>query len=154
MSKPDELERISMKATRTHWLLIACLHLTSMAPAMSQSDFKITELPKGKSVTLPRPATTIIPISEAATLTSTDKSQTIKFTVISSSGQSSPPIKLTIYDKHSETPRQLILKANSPTIYSFKGLGSIRIKTAPYLQSQNEGSMRVESNRPMGIRRN
>lgn len=120
-------------------------------------DFQLTSLPRGKSVTLPRPATTLIPLTEAATLSSTDKSQTLKFSSISVSGGKADPIKISIYDKHSEKPRHLVVKAGSPMVYTFKGLSSIRIQTATIgagLKTSKSTKLRVESNRPLGIARN
>ncbi|SMF30191.1 hypothetical protein [Pseudobacteriovorax antillogorgiicola] len=116
--------------------------------------FEISQLPRGKSVTLPRPALTLVPLDTKVRLTSTDRQQTIKLTSVSKRGRSIP-FTIAIYDNLSEKVRYVKLKPGGSMVYSFRGMNTIEVVPLVPKQASNASHARlqVESNRPLGIGR-
>ena len=127
-------------------------HLCLALPTNSKaSTFHFNQLPKGKSVTLPSPAATLVPVNQTITLSSTDMPQTIKLTLMPKSQQKK--IEVVIYDSHSDTPQKIKLIAKVPATYSFKNLYSIRLLSRTLSKSPAKSNILIESNKPMTIRR-
>ena len=114
--------------------------------------FDLKELPLGKSVTLPRPAITLIPLTSKARLTATDRQQTVKLTSVAKSGRGIA-FTLAIYDDLSEKVRYVKLKPGGSMIYSFLGINTIQV--VPMLpkgsRKYSHARLKVESNRPLGV---
>ncbi len=111
--------------------------------------FLITELPTGKSVTLPHPALTLIPLSESVRLTSTDSTQTIK---ISLANPVPGAYKIAIFDPNSAGVKYLKIQKNAAAMYTFRDLSTIQL--VPQNINNTQGAqLMIESNRPLGISR-
>lgn len=134
--------------------LIMVLLLTICGPKAIGSPFDITELPKGKSVTLPHPATTVIPLPSTVILNSTDKDQTLKIIAVGKANGLAQPFDIAIFDSNSDRVRYITVREDSPVLYSFKSLGSIRLE-AKFPSGRDDlaesTKLLVESNRPLGI---
>ena len=115
--------------------------------------FEIQNLPIGKSVTLPRPATTLVPLDSRVRLTATDHQQSVKFTSVSSKGTGGP-FKLAIYDSLSEKVRYVNLKPGTSVLYHFQGINTIQIlPTVSGNKTKSKGQLQIESNKPLGVGR-
>lgn len=121
-----------------------------MASTAVADAFDLRELPRGRSVTLPHPAVTHVPLTQEVRLTSTDAPQTLKLSAI---GPSTPRLNVAIFDSHSERVKYVTV-TQSPMLYVFKSLKSIQV--VPKLhgrQSAQNVMLRIESNKPLGISR-
>jgi len=120
--------------------------------------FDITELDKGKAVTLPHPATTYVPVPHTVILSPTDHGQTLKLLATSVDAKSvALPFQIVIHDPHADGARNVILTPGQPVVYAFKALGPIRLvlnelRTAPSSTSDQGARLQVESNRPLEVR--
>lgn len=116
--------------------------------------FDINQIPKGKSITLPPPARSVISVPSTLTLTATDRKQTIKLSSLHRSGPRSQ-VKVGIFNTGSERVRYVTLKPGSPVIYTFSNLETIRLESQ-FLEASTKLSkmkMVLESNRPLQITR-
>jgi hypothetical protein len=127
------------------------LSVTGFAQQGTNDAFNIQTLPRGKEVTLPRPALTIVPVSEKIRLSSTDMPQSLK---ISSNGAQSS-FKVAIYDTNSERVKYIELKPGVPYLYNFKDLSTISLVPQTHtITTPAASSLRIESNKPLSISRN
>jgi hypothetical protein len=121
-----------------------------MAPEQAE-HFDIQQLPKGASVVLPHPASTLVPLNLNVQVSSTDRKQILKIGAVSGAA-SNRAVKLAIYDSHQTQVKYLNIKPGSFVIYPFKRLNSLRIvpqnRKDPALQGTR---LLLESNRPMGV---
>lgn len=133
--------------------LIACtLYIAIQGIALGNNGFKLRQVPVGKSITLGRPATTIVPVTSKSRFTPTDLPQTLKVKIKSPPGVGS--LELAIYDNNSDKVRYVKLQSNIPFLYPFKDLRTIMIK--PKLSSPSKAkffSMVVESDKPLEVGR-
>lgn len=136
---------------KTRYLLSLSALVFLTLPAIGKA-FDLGELPKGKSVTLPRPATTLVPLTSKVRLTATDRQQTVKLTSTARSGRSQSLV-LAIYDDLSDKVRYVKLKPGGSMIYSFRGMNTIQIvpKLTAKNTNLNQARLKVESNRPLGV---
>lgn len=141
------------------YLHILLLSLTCMAPpAVAQEDdggdliFHISELGKGQTVTLPRPATTMVPLNQEVLLTSTDLPQNLMLS-LPASLQKNQTIEIQIFDSFSDKVKTIKVTPGATALYSFKALSSIRL--VPKITSKKAGLMtaqlKIESNKPLAI---
>ena len=139
---------MSKKALLKGAIAILCLGMVGTSPSMA---FEISELPPGKSVTLPHPATTLVPLDTKVRLTATDRQQTLKLTSVSSK----KPFTLAIYDSLSEKVRYIKLRPGASMVYSFKGMNTIQVVPVKPKKERfsRQARLKVESNRPLGIGR-
>lgn len=116
------------------------------------SGFMLSSLPAGKSVTIPRPATTIVPITSRVMLTGTDLPQSISFRAMSTDG-ASQPVRISIYDRNSERVKYIDLKPGTSVLYTVRDLATITV--VPDIRGR-EMELRnlalvVESDKPLEI---
>lgn len=120
-----------------------------MIAAEGDSPFDIRWLPKGADVTLPHPATTVVPLNLMHRIIPTDYDQVLKV----SSNQPSCSLRITVYDSAAPGARTLKLTGSDTVIYRFKKLSTIRVNA----EDDRDGacaqtaSLTLESNRPLGI---
>ena len=112
--------------------------------------FRFAELPAGKSVTLPHPATTNVPLEIKVRLTATDHRQTLK---LSSIGRHKAPFTVAIYDQNSEKVRYLKLSQGGSIVYNFKDLRPIQVVPLLPKGGAARAWLQVSSNRPLTIAR-
>ena len=124
----------------------------SFVTSVFANGFDLRELPFGKSVTLPHPALTVIPLETRVRFTATDRQQTLKLT---SQGRGTwYTFRVAIYDQNSEKVRYIKLAPGASVVYNFKDLRPIQV--IPLRQKHdrsNEVWLSVESNRPLTIGR-
>ena len=111
------------------------------------ADFQLAEIPRGKEITLPNPATTLVESNQPFHVSSTDKGQTLKLTL--EGGRKRDKLSIRIYDRSQEKVINFKLTKFSPVVYSFKGIDSIRI--VPSSKKRIKARIKVESNRPLTI---
>ncbi len=133
-------------------LVKSLLGALSFATSIYANGFDLNELPLGKSVTLPTPAKTKIPVESRVRLTATDHQQTLKLT--SQGNGKWTNIKVAIYDQNSEKVRYVNLAPGASIVYNFKDLRPIQIIPTRF-KNKRTGNvwLSVESNRPLTIGR-
>gem|GEM_PF-5091614 len=92
----------------------------------SNPGFFVESMPKGAKITIPQPATTIVPVGMQVFIGATDRGQAIKLTPMYKT-KSKQLIKIDLKQSRSGT-RQLSydLRRTRPLVYSFDGLKSKR----------------------------
>ncbi|MGE0173433.1 MAG: hypothetical protein AB7T49_11620 [Oligoflexales bacterium] len=131
-------------------LLLGGLFLAQTTLFAEEAMFLITDLPKGKSVTLPRPATTYVPLTHRVELKSTDLPQTIKFSAVSLNGGKVDPFELAIYDEETNKIQHVKIDSTNTALYTFKSLSAIRV--TPVLRgikSAANTNLKLESTKPL-----
>jgi hypothetical protein len=130
---------------------ISSLETGSMAPDQAE-HFDIMQLPRGASVVLPHPASTLVPLNLNVQVSSTDRKQILKIGAVSR-GASRKAVSLAIYDSHQTRVKYLKIKPGSFVIYPFRKLNSLRIVPQNHKDPALQGMrLLLESNRPMGVR--
>lgn len=122
--------------------------------AASSHAFILDSLPKGKSVTIPHPATTLLSVNMRAQFKATDMPQSLSFTVVHTDGGRVVPIRLAIYDKHADRVNYATVKPGTPFIYPFHAIDPITVIAEMRDPSSIEIykiKVRVESNKPLEI---
>lgn len=132
-------------------LLGSLLGVLSLTTSIYAGGFDLKELPLGKSVTLPTPAKTMVPLESRVRLTATDYRQTLKFSTEGSSRKQ--VIKVAIYDQNSEKVRYIKIYPGASIVYSFKDLRPIQVIPMRYESQGGTSWLSVESNRPLTIGR-
>jgi hypothetical protein len=124
----------------------------SAAPG-GESGFHLDRLPKGKSVTITKPATTFVPLSARATFTATDMPQSISLTPVNMrAGGAVPVLRVAIYDKNSSGVQYADIKPGTPFLYAFRDFTPIEVVAElPSGGEQADVTVRVESNKPLEI---
>ena len=129
---------------------------TASNAAGMNGAFYLDRLPNGKSVTIPRPATTIVPLTSSVMLTATDIPQSLSIRAVTTSGSAfvaSQPIRISIFDRNSDRVRYVDLKPGMPYVYSMKDLETITVVPqvgASGAEARNL-ALRVESDKPLEI---
>ncbi len=117
--------------------------------------FDILKLDKGAEVTMPQPATTIIPIDARVQLRSTDKDQSISMKLVHTSNGQIPNIKVAIFDKNQKRVQYISLQKGSGSVYPLKNLSTISLvgeKPKKFNEKDLEHlKIQIESNRPLGV---
>ena len=125
------------------------LILALVNSSLFASDFKLSDIPKGKEITLPNPASTQASPYSPFYVAATDRDQTIKLSL--EGGYARERIKIGLYDKNLEKAVYFTLTKNSPVVYSFKSIDRIRIIPKPRKDVRIRSKIIVESNRPLTI---
>lgn len=125
---------------------------SSAAARGGDNGFHLDRLPQGKNVTIPRPATTFVPLSSSINLTATDTPQTVSLKPINlKTGGLVSGLRVSIMDRESGKLQYIELQPGLPFLYNFKDLGSITvIPQASGVASQGL-SLQVESDKPLEI---
>lgn len=113
----------------------------------AEGPFDIMQLPKGASVTLPSPATSLIPLSQYYRIGPTDKAQVFRI----SAPQGACPVKVQVFDKQSEDVKVSTIKAGESMIYRFERLNGVRVHAAPVALCKSMTKLVLDSNRPLEI---
>ncbi len=143
----QRLRRVMLVA----FLLPAASHAQGIA---ADGIFRVEELPKGASVTLPQPAMTYIPPSARVRLTATDAPQSVKISAVHSAGGAASPMQVAIYDRNMARVKNVTIRPGMPFIYSFQSLYTIAV--LPQVQSglaSDQHRIMIESNKPLEISR-
>ena len=121
-------------------------------PTLLGSAFNLAQVPRGKSITLGRPATTKVPLSSQAKFAATDLPQTLKIKI--EGPKWAGEVKLAIFDKNSEKVRYINLQKGVPFLYPFKDFRPIMV--TPDLTRPSKAKflkMIVESDKPLEVGR-
>ena len=119
------------------------------APALS--GFSLERLPKGKNVTMPRPATTYVPLANRVTLTGTDMPQTLRFMPINLLHGAVRSLRLAIFDKNSERVQYVRVSPDTPFLYPIKDLSPITIIAEAIMGDADGLQLQVESDKPLDV---
>lgn len=134
--------------------VVTLMSLGLLSTTTVAQSFKLHDLPSGKSVTLPRPATTQVPLNSSVRLTATDRDQTLKLSAKSNVVVPWQAFTLAIYDRNSEKVRYVELSPKASMVYSFRDMAPIQIITKAKGSNQVEKLwLEVESNKPLTIAR-
>jgi len=113
--------------------------------------FDILQLPKGASVVLPHPASTLVPLNIKVQVTATDRKQILKIAAVSSSG-SSQSVKLAVYDRYQSRVKYVDVRPGSFVLYAFKNLNTLQIVPQNIKHpGLSQTRLLLESNRPLGV---
>jgi hypothetical protein len=134
-------------------MLVAVAFGLGLLNATSASgNFDLASLPKSKSVTLPPPAATLIPLPSKVELTATDNHQVLKLTAYPSNKDATASFTVMILDPRADQPeRKITVRPGHTVMYSFKSLGAITLKAEKPSGKRSPVKLKVESNRPLGI---
>ena len=130
------------------------LGLSSAALADARSGaFDLEKLPQGKSVTIPRPATTWFPLTMRARLTATDMPQSLSLRLIGPGAAKiqGEPIKLSIYDPNSDRVVYVAVRPGVSFVYNFRDLRPIMVVSESGGKDQRQAKLQVESDKPLEI---
>ena len=130
------------------FLLIECVAYSK------PKGFYLERLPRGKTVTLPLPATVFVSLKNRVSLRATDKAQLVKLSPATINSAKVEPIRLAIYDRHSDRVRYVDLKPGLPFLYNFKGLDKISLIPDKVGKKVDRNMrLRIESNKPLEVGR-
>ena len=126
---------------------------SGIAQAKKPSGFDLNDIPKGASVTLPQPATVVIPLSQRVTLTATDMPQTLKLSPAHTKNKLfNKELVVAVYDSNLDRVKYLKLDPKMPTLYRFHSLGSIALVPKTSAKGGNRNlRLVVESDKPLEI---
>ncbi len=113
----------------------------------TEGPFDITQLPQGASVTLPSPATTVVPLSTFYRVGPTDKAQVFRI----SASDSGCAVKVHVYDKTSDQVKTSMLRSGESMIYRFERLNGVRVHASPVESCKAKTRLVLDSNRPLEI---
>jgi len=115
--------------------------------------FDLETLPQGKSVTIPRPATTWVPLTMRARLTATDMPQSLSLRLIlPGTGKTiENQVKLAIYDPNSERAVYATVQPGVAFVYNFRDLRPIMVVSEDSGGVLRQAKLQVESNKPLEI---
>jgi hypothetical protein len=121
------------------------------AASQSPSGFSLERLPKGKNVTMPRPATTYVPLTSRVVLTGTDMPQTLRFMPVNLNQGMIRSLRLAIFDQNSERVQYVRVSPDTPFLYPIKDLAPITV-IAEAIAGVTEGlQLQVESDKPLDV---
>lgn len=116
--------------------------------------FQLASLPRGKNITIPRPATTHVGLNQRVQLTATDMPQSISLVPVHSHGGALPSMRVAIFDKHADRVTYAEIKPGTPFVYAFQAIDPIilipevRAAGASELQAVR---LQIESDKPLEI---
>lgn len=113
--------------------------------------FQLLELPKGKNVTIPRPATTQIPVSSTVVLTPTDMPQSISMKPVNINNGPAGMLRVAIYDKNSDRVKYVDLSPSTPFVYQVKNLAPITLIPESRGSATTSMVLQVQSDKPLQI---
>ena len=113
--------------------------------------FLLTNLPKGKDVTMPQPATTYVPLSSRILLTATDMPQTLSFRPVNVAHGPLQGLRLVIFDEHSERVQYRTMQPGTPFLYPVKTLTTVTVMAEPIGAATSGVFLQVESDKPLTI---
>lgn len=113
----------------------------------TEGPFDITQLPKGASVVLPSPATTVVPLSTSYRVGPTDRAQVFRL----SAPASACAVKVQVFDKTSDSVKTSNLRAGESMIYRFERLNGVRVHATPAARCKQFTRLLLDSNRPLEI---
>lgn len=115
--------------------------------------FLLERLPPGKNVTIPRPATTLVPLSSRVMLTATDLPQSVSFKAIGQAGGQAPKVRIGIYDGNADRVKYIDINPGTPFLYNMKDFETITV--VPDIrgieQQARTLALQVESDKPLQI---
>lgn len=112
--------------------------------------FKLDNLPRGKSITLPTLISTLLTKKKSIKVTSTDSAQVLKITRYQA--EKKGPIKIAIYDNYLDRVKYLNVYRGKPVLYTFQNLSSIQIvSNVETNQKSRYEKIKIESNGPISI---
>lgn len=113
----------------------------------TEGPFDMNQLPDGAIVTIPSPATTIVPYSRPYRVGPTDRSQVFRIVA------SNCAFKVEVFDKTNEGQGVKVstLKAGESMIYRFERLNGVRVEATPLSKCNQMASLVMDSNRPLEI---
>ncbi len=113
--------------------------------------FDILQLPKGASVVLPHPASTLVPLNLKVQVSATDRKQILKIGAVSRTG-STKAVSIAVYDSYQSRVKYLDIRPGSFVIYSFKNLNTLQLVPQNIKDPALQGTkLLLESNRPLGV---
>ena len=121
------------------------------AAATGPGGFDLARLPPGKSVTIPRPATTFVSLGDKVTLTATDMPQALSFRAINRRQGQLGELELVIDDLESGGSQQVRVTPGTPFLYNFRAIGAIAVRGEALRDSASGLELQVESNKPLDI---
>jgi hypothetical protein len=113
--------------------------------------FLLDRLPAGKSVTIPRPATTLVPLSSRVMLTATDLPQSVSFKSVRPGGGLVSRVRIGIYDGNADRVKYVEINPGTPFLYNMKDLETITIVPDGNGRDGHYLALRVESDKPLEI---
>ena len=131
----------------------AVMLATGAFAQVSSSSFHLDRLPVGKAVTIPKPATTLVPLTERVTLTATDMPQSVSFRAVNTAQGPAAPVRLAIYDSTSDRVQYVDVQPGTPFVYTYKELMSITVVPQTSASTPRHLTLQVESNKPLEIAR-
>ena len=121
---------------------------------IAEQVFHLSVLPRGKSVTLPTPATTLVKTYNQVILTATGIPQTVKLTTSGAKSGHSSALKVSIYDKDNRSFKEIKIVPSSSALYTFKDLDSVRLVPVPLRNNRSPNiKLKIESDKPLEISR-
>lgn len=113
--------------------------------------FLLDRLPAGKNVTIPRPATTLVPLSSRVMLTATDLPQSVSLKTVSPGGGALTRLRVGIHD--ADRVKYIDLTPGTPFLYNMKDFETITI--VPDVNGREQETrhlaLQVESDKPLQI---
>lgn len=135
-------------------LTVAMIGLFSLSVQAKPEGFYLERLPKGKAVTLPLPARVFVSLKNRVSLQATDSAQVIKLAAVNLDNGKVEPIRLAIFDRHSDRVQYFDLRPGLPFLYNFKGLDKISLIPEKVGKSVSANlKLRIESNKPLEVSR-
>lgn len=132
--------------------VFVCLMMPSTICAKgSDGIFHLNALPKGKDVTIPRPATTHIPVSARVVITPTDMPQSISMKPVNMVSGPVGMIRVAIYDRNSERVQYIDLSPTTPFVYQVKNLAPITLIPESRGAATTNLALQVQSDKPLQI---
>ena len=113
--------------------------------------FRIGTLPKGKNVTIPRPATTQIPVASRVVLTPTDMPQSISMKPVNVTNGPTGMLRVAIYDQNSDRVKYIELSPSTPFVYQVKNLQPITVIPEERGGATSSLVLQVQSDKPLQI---
>lgn len=122
-------------------------------PSRSAGDgiFRIEALPTGKSVTIPRPATTQVPLAQMVRLTATDLPQSLSFRPVARSGFATGSFRIAITEGEPQKTTYADLTPGTPFLYNFKELATITVVPEAKAGLPDGVALQIESDKPLEI---
>lgn len=116
---------------------------------ISSTIFNPLQMPKGAKVTLPQPATMVMPIDMTVNLGATDRSQALSLLAV---GSGSKPIQVRINDLSLKTVKVVNLYPGRRVFYNYTSLSTVKLEASLNGSKINKRSkVQIESNRPLEI---
>jgi hypothetical protein len=113
----------------------------------TEGPFDITQLPQGASVTLPSPATTVVPLSIFYRIGPTDRAQVFRIRA----PEVGCAVRVHVYDKTSDEVKTSMLRSGESMIYRFERLNGVRIHASPVERCARQARLVLDSNRPLEL---